>query len=436
MRTMRIVGMLGALVALWSANAQAAREVTCTVDEVKEFSNRVHVRCEEDYSLPGSLGHPLRYFAAPKTSPTAGQLAILGENAKNPGPSRLIVTYEPTDLTGSSFGCQTQNCRPVQGLQLKPRGRRVEVTLPDVDGESRTAVIYPTILPNAPAPVLFFFHGNTGSAVDSISKVELHNHWPEATIVYGEGTAVTSNGDPTSNTDDYHGWTLRFPYKFAFGQRKDVQYVLRLLDKLRKNGGESHINAKRVYAAGGSSGGFFTFSLMELMPDIFRGYAVIGSYARYKVQLESMECSGSRPTLNRHARPLPLNSPEDRAFLARPVLYLFGTNDTILNGDPTYRGTGCDENDLDRLNGWTSDFRLPSHASNTLRQLLIRNHARWSLIGNGSPPWWTVQGVTPYKADPLDERGAPVYWNIYNGGHFHPDAGEWMRDFFKALPEN
>jgi len=54
MRTMRIVGMLGALVALWSANAQAAREVTCTVDEVKEFSNRVHVRCEEDYSLPAA----------------------------------------------------------------------------------------------------------------------------------------------------------------------------------------------------------------------------------------------------------------------------------------------------------------------------------------------------------------------------------------------
>lgn len=417
-----------------SSNSQAAREVTCSVDEVKEFSNRVHVRCEEAYSLPGNTGHPLRYFAAPKTSPTASQLKIVGDNAKAPGPSRLIVTYEPADLTGSSFGCQTHDCRPVLGLQLTSRGRRVEVTLPDVEGESRSAVIYPTTLPNSPAPVVFFFHGNTGSASDSISKLELHNYWPEATIVYGEGTSVNSNGNPTTDTANHHGWTLRFPYKFGLGQRKDVQYVMRLLEKLNENSGDAHINPDRIYAAGGSSGGFFTFSLMELMPDIFRGYAVIGSYARFKVHLESMQCPGSSPTLNRHARPLALNTPSDRAYIARPILYLFGNNDTTFDEDGMHRGAGCGEDDRDTLKGWLNDFRLASHSSNTLRQLLTRNHARWPLIDNGSPTWWTVQATMPYRAEPLDERGAPVYWNIYTGGHFHAHAGRWMADFFKSLP--
>jgi hypothetical protein len=98
------------------------------------------------------------------------------------------------------------------------------------------------------------------------------------------------------------------------------------------------------------------------------------------------------------------------------------------------RGEGCGAGDYYTLKGWLDDFRLPSHASNTLRQLLTRNHARWPLTGNGSPTWWTVQGTTPYKADPLDERGAPVYWNIYQGGHFHSDAGRWIADFFKSLP--
>jgi hypothetical protein len=222
-----LIGATFCIVLLGASSNAHAREVTCSVHEVKEFSNRVHVRCEEAYSLPGNSGHPLQYFAAPKSSKAlADQLSALGQQAEGAGSSRLIVTYEPADLTGSSFGCQTHNCRRVQGLQLQPRGRRVEVTLPNVAGESRTALIYPTILPNSPAPVVFFFHGNTGSAADSSNALELHNFWPEATIVYGEGTSVDSNGDHTTDIANNHGWTLRFPYKFGLGQRKDIQYVM------------------------------------------------------------------------------------------------------------------------------------------------------------------------------------------------------------------
>ena len=99
-------------------------------------------------------------------------------------------------------------------------------------------------------------------------------------VVYAEGTSVRAHG--STSDDPKRGCQLRFPYKHALGQTKDLTYVKRLLGQLRKR---HNVDSNRIFAAGHSSGGFFTFSLIELMPYGFAKFAVVGAYSRFKVEL-------------------------------------------------------------------------------------------------------------------------------------------------------
>lgn len=84
----------------------------CTVLDVGVFIQRVHVRCTTTVNIGGNI---IAWWAYP-TSDSAGASRFLSlfETAKATG-STLTLYYDPNDLTGSTFGCGTTDCRRIWG---------------------------------------------------------------------------------------------------------------------------------------------------------------------------------------------------------------------------------------------------------------------------------------------------------------------------------
>lgn len=377
-----------------SAYGQQRRTVVCKEVEFKQFPERVHVKCDQAYN-------GIRYFGvATENTEMLDTLNALRQERKKS--EVLRISFDSEDLSGSRIGCLVHDCRLIARVRLSPAPYVDTFT---VDGLSRRALIIPAVQSPGDAPLVIYFHGRGGDIHDSTVRRRFDQLWPEATIVYAEGTRVNTAGLP------YQGhqlaWTLRFPYKYQLGQERDIKYVRTLL---RRISNRHTINNNRVYASGHSSGGFFTFSLMEILPESFAAFAVVGSYARFRVEKANAE-----RLLQNRARPVNL-SPGDHARLPRPVFYAFGKGDTVFDRDAP-----------DRLNGWSASPELETRSRSTLTQLLIRN--RCPLPGKGLTH--PVE-LMSFSCVPHGE-GAPVKWKLHNGSHSWPEeANEWVIDFFKS----
>jgi hypothetical protein len=107
--------MLWVTFALLLASQASAANVwsSCTPTGVATFSNRVHVRCS------ASVSGGIFYFAVATTdSAQAARFVSVASSALIAG-RNLEVWYDPADLSGASFGCQTNDCRRAQALELK-----------------------------------------------------------------------------------------------------------------------------------------------------------------------------------------------------------------------------------------------------------------------------------------------------------------------------
>ena len=241
--------------------------------------------------------------------------------------------------------------------------------------------------------MLIFFHGAGGWIERSEYRREFHELWPEAIVVYAQGLNRDSLGivRPPGTQSTSVRWSLRFPYKAAFGQRDDLDYVQFILDHLRA---AHEVDEDRLFAVGYSSGGFLTFSLMELMADQFDGFAVFGAYARYKVDMSTASLDNGSPPI------LPLIRGQDRARYPRPVLYIFGSWDTVFNRDSGSNGWP----------GWHATQQ--SLARTTIEQLIIRNDTQPADfdMGNWSRYWGGQSDLYPGNRDgrwflPLNVEG-------------------------------
>lgn len=395
--TISLVVCLFTLAGLLTAPLAAAqdRTIVCEEENFRIFSQRVHVKCAQEYD-------GIRYFVVAKSD--AVLLATLNVVREMlPTESVLRITYDPADLSGVGIGCKANDCRLIKDVQFS---EKPYIEMFDVAGESRRALIYPAVSTVNDPPLLIYFHGRGGDVDDSAERRKFDELWPEAVIVYAEGTKVGPSG-LSSTTDNRLAWTLRFPYKFAMGQTKDFDYVRTLLERISEN---HTTDPERVYASGHSSGGFFTLSLMELMPANFAAFVVVGSYARYKVELKNQN-----DMLKNKAAPLQLST-SDRAPLPKPVLYVFGKNDTAFNNDGP-----------DQVVGWSSNPQVETRSKFTLRQLMTRNNCQNVPIGTN---YW----VSTQRFDcSLNPFGAVVSWQLHNGGHSWPTtANDWAIDFFKS----
>lgn len=281
-----------------------------------------------------------------------------------------------------------------------------------VNGETRRAKIYTSVDSENPVPAIIYFHGNNGSANDSEQKRKFHELWPDAVVVYAEGRDLDSNG---IGPDGSLSWELRFPYKATLpggnAQTDDLEYVDQLLEHIVLN---NNIDRDRIFAAGHSSGGFFTLSLMEHRSDVIKGFAVLGSFAGYKMT----QVRNGNPAVNGNMRIMDLMSPAvgsvDKAKNPRPVFYMFGNQDSVFDG----------HNPKPNLDGYHATESC--WAGITLEQLLIRNNI---VPPNGT--FWAGLGSRTFNAN---SSGAPVKYHLYNGTHSWPNAAnQWVIDWFKSL---
>ncbi len=391
----------------------APTEITCTPEEIREFTARIHVRCLEQFPDASGVAS-INYFATPVSSVAlAQQLRSLGSAAMSDG--RLMLTYDPNDASGASFGCQSNDCRPISSMRLVVPGPYVMKF--NIQGEPRSALIYPSIDQGpfaSPAPVGFYFHGHTGTMYDSAGRRRFHSLWPQAIIVYAQGSWVDHNGlsdppgDDIANDNVWPGWQIRFPYKYLapVDFTKDIDYVREVIARLKR---EHLIDRTRMIASGHSGGSFFTLALAELMPNVFSGFAVLGAYSRYKVDLNP----ALDPWENGAARRVALQPGIDRTRHPRPILYAFGMSDTAFDRDGP-----------DAIPGWNSSPGIQTRALQTLQDLTIRNGC------NSAAPGYTPSAAQTFSgADPGDSK---IHWWPYTGTHSFPEqANNVFIQFFK-----
>lgn len=109
------VGTLG----FATERARADAFFECIPDEVTEFSNRIHVRCENSIATPA--GNVIRYVAIAKTDAALAQRFLTLANAALLS-GRFFLVLIPDSATGNVSGCGSSDCRtpPTFGIRSRP----------------------------------------------------------------------------------------------------------------------------------------------------------------------------------------------------------------------------------------------------------------------------------------------------------------------------
>jgi polyhydroxybutyrate depolymerase len=141
-----------------------------------------------------------------------------------------------------------------------------EVKKIHVDGIEREALVYAPSSKGS-APLVFAFHGYGGNMRNAARNFRLHEHWPEAAVVYMQGLPSLNPRDPSNQRP---GWDVMNPPP----RNRDVKFVDALLADLKKS---NRIDEKQVFAMGHSNGGRFGYLLWAERPESFRAFSMCGS---------------------------------------------------------------------------------------------------------------------------------------------------------------
>lgn len=86
------------------------------------FSTRVHIFCSSTTPISGApaLGSGIHYFAvptAPDSAAASRYMSLLQTSVITAKPIWLQVN--PTDTSGTSFGCGSADCRRIYGMEMR-----------------------------------------------------------------------------------------------------------------------------------------------------------------------------------------------------------------------------------------------------------------------------------------------------------------------------
>jgi polyhydroxybutyrate depolymerase len=135
----------------------------------------------------------------------------------------------------------------------------------DVNGVTRQAIIIvPEKAKTEKTPVLFVFHGHTGTMGHANRTMNFQKHWPEALVVYMQG--LPTPGALNDPEGKFSGWQ-----KTAGDQEdRDLKFFDAMLKDLKAN---YNVDDSRIYSTGHSNGGSFTYILWANRGDILAGVA-------------------------------------------------------------------------------------------------------------------------------------------------------------------
>lgn len=129
----------------------------------------------------------------------------------------------------------------------------------------RTGIVaLPTVKSRAGAPVVLIFHGHGGTARNMARALPIHTKWPEAIVIYLQG--VPTSGKLVDPEGRRAGWQSK---PGELGDRD-----LALVDTVLAWAARTYdVDAKRIFAAGHSNGGWFTYVLWATRADRFAAFA-------------------------------------------------------------------------------------------------------------------------------------------------------------------
>jgi poly(3-hydroxybutyrate) depolymerase/DNA-binding beta-propeller fold protein YncE len=242
-----------------------------------------------------------------------------------------------------------------------PAAARVTVKI-TLDGIVRQALVDPgKDATAAPSPLVFVFHYAGASAVD-MTTLGLAEAWPEATIVYPQGSTRPDSLLGLSAT----GWQYH-PGGF---DDQDVRFVDALVNEISAT---YKVDERQIFATGSSSGTAFCYVLLTMCPERFAAFAPVAGV--------------SLPCLK-------------WARVARPVLITQGKADPFLSFSWAERA----RNQLQRLYGGTltTSPTVPDPSA-AAPPVLLRDHDG----GHGWVPGTTEAVVRFFKEHPLATPALP-----------------------------
>ena len=155
-------------------------------------------------------------------------------------------------LSFSSFCCYAEQIK-AQLISVKS------------DGAERRALVYAPALNSKTAhPLVFVFHGRGGSMHGVSKRMDIHNHWANAIVVYPQG--MWGEG----RYYEGFGWVI----PDGEDEGRDIRFFDVLLDYMLKN---YNVDSCNIYAAGHSNGSAFTHALWAFRGDKFRGFMASSS---------------------------------------------------------------------------------------------------------------------------------------------------------------
>jgi polyhydroxybutyrate depolymerase len=137
-----------------------------------------------------------------------------------------------------------------------------------VDGVTREAMVYvPESAQNKPtsrpSPMLFFFHGR-GGTMRGAARLGFEKAWPEAIVVYPQ--ALKTPG----LIADLEGKQFAWQCKPQMADDRDLKFFDAMLSSIQK---DYRVDPDRIYAAGHSNGGQFTYLLWQTRGDKIAAFA-------------------------------------------------------------------------------------------------------------------------------------------------------------------
>jgi polyhydroxybutyrate depolymerase len=135
----------------------------------------------------------------------------------------------------------------------------------DVDGVKRTAVIYEGSLKDK-KPVVFVFHGHGGNTRNAQRKLNFHDAWKDALVVYMQG--IPGVVGITDKAGDKNGWQKN-PGEV---NDRDVKFFDEVLKQLTK---DFKIDDKKIYAVGHSNGARFVNVLWAMRGEKFAAFCAV-----------------------------------------------------------------------------------------------------------------------------------------------------------------
>lgn len=125
----------------------------------------------------------------------------------------------------------------------------------DIEGARRLAVVYEGRAKQEKSPVVFVFHGHGGNARNAQRRLNFHDAWKGALVVYMEGAPGVIG--ITDRLGERNGWQKNI----GDLNDRDVKFFDEVLKKLSK---DYKIDGKRIYAVGHSNGARFVHVLWAM----------------------------------------------------------------------------------------------------------------------------------------------------------------------------